>query len=260
MSIHPQKAPPSEPLDGGIGFLDARRFPYTELLESSYRAIKEELMSVLPLPRWSAYLDHDPRRGRAMLFLLYVRGRPNTRNCRLCPATAAVLARVPNLRQAAFAYLPPGARIAPHRGAPGILRVHLGLLCEDTLAGWRAAGRTERSVEGKVTIFHDGSLHEAWNEGSSPRVTLVCDPPAPAPRERELAGVLKAYEDRYGLPYLLRTHGRSRPSGHPYNRWALPTLLAVARAIAPVEGLLLPFVLFGYNRLEARHVPAASSD
>ena len=238
------------------GFYDKGAFPFTDLLESSHPAIKEELLGVLHRKRWSGYLDHDPRLGRAMLFLLYVRGRPNRRNCRLCPTTASVLAAIPNLSQAVFAFLPPGARIAPHRGAPGILRVHLGVLAEGTGAGWKSEGATELCVEGKVTIFDDGSLHEAWNDGSRPRVTLVCDPPAPVADESDLARTLRAYEGRYGAGYLLRTYGKSKAPSHPFNRMALPALLSMERAAALAEPLLLPPILFGYNHLVARHAPA----
>lgn len=240
------------------GFYEPKSFSFTERLESSHAAIKEELLGVLSRKLWSPYLDHDPRRGRAMMFLLYVRGRPNGRNCRFCPRTAAVLATIPNLRQAVFGFLPPGARIAPHRGAPGILRVHLGVLSEGTSAGWKAEGETELCVEGKVTIFDDGSLHEAWNDGRRPRVTLICDPPAPA-AEGEAVEAMRAYEMRYGPGYLLRTYGKSKSSGHPYNRLALPLLLSMERAAALAEPLLVPPILFGYNHLVARHAPEAET-
>lgn len=233
-------------------FFEPEAFPFTEALERNHDAIKRELLGVLGRRRWSRYVDHDERRGRALLFLLYVRGKPNRRNCRLCPTTAAVLAGIPNISQAVFGYLPAGAHIAPHRGAPGILRVHLGVLAEPGVAGWRVEDVTRDCAEGRVTIFHDGSRHEAWNRGGAFRVTLICDPPAPAADPADLRRAIEGYERRYGLPYLLRTFGRSRGPRHPYNRFVLPALLKGERWARRLEPWLLAVALFFYNRVSAR--------
>ena len=233
-------------------FFDPVAFPFTEALERNHEAIRRELLGVMGRRLWSRYVDHDERRGRALLFLLYVRGKPNRRNCRLCPITAAVLAEIPNISQAVFGYLPAGAHIAPHRGAPGILRVHLGVVAEPGAAGWRADGLARDCAEGKVTIFHDGALHEAWNRGGAGRVTLICDPPAPAADPTLLRHAIEGYERRYGLPYLLRTFGRSRGPRHPYNRFVLPALLKTERWARRLEPWLLDAALFFYNRWSAR--------
>jgi beta-hydroxylase len=240
------------------GFLNPKDFEFTALLESRYPAIRRELLSVLKRG-WSRYVNHDERRGRALLFLFYVKGRPNRRNCRLCPETAEVLAQIPGIRQAVFGFLPPGAHIAPHRGAPGILRVHLGVIAEPDAAGWKAEDETQNCVEGKVTIFEDGSLHEAWNHGNSPRVTLICDPPVSSDA-RAAREALEGYERRYGLDYLLRTYGKSRPATHPYNRLALPALLRLESWAARVEPWLLPPLLFYYNHVIARYTPVPHAD
>lgn len=237
------------------GFLDPGQLAFTELLESSYEAIKAELLGVMSLKRWGTYVDHNQQLGKALLYLLYVRGKPNTRNCRLCPTTSSVLAQIPNIRQAVFGYLPPGGRIAPHRGAPGILRVHLGVLAESGAAGWKAEGRSKLCEQGKVTVFDDGSLHEAWNDGLTPRVTLICDPPAPHLDEAGVQEALRQYEGRYGLGYLMRTYGKSKRPDHPYNRLALPALLSMERWASRAEPWVLPFVLSGYNRFLANHAP-----
>ena len=59
---------------------------------------------------------------------------------------------VPDLRQALLSALSPRARILPHRGAPGIVRVHLGLMAEPGRAGWRVAGESRPCVEGQVVV------------------------------------------------------------------------------------------------------------
>lgn len=240
-------------------FFEPGEFGFTEVLERNHPEIKRELLEVLHRRRWSRYVDHDERRGRALLFLLYVRGKPNRRNCRLCPTTAAILAGIPQVSQAVFGLLPPRSHIAPHRGAPGILRVHLGVMAEPGAAGWRVEGRTRECVEGKVTVFHDGSLHEAWNEGTAPRVTLICDPPAPNRDRAEVLRAVEGYERRYGLEYLARTYGKSRPGGHPYNRFVLPLILGMEAWARRLEPWLLATVLFFYNRFSARFTPGENA-
>jgi beta-hydroxylase len=241
------------------GFLNPHDFECTALLESSYPEIRRELMSVMKRGSWSRYVDHDQRRGRALLFLFYVKGRPNKRNCRLCPKTADVLSKIPGIRQAVFGFLPAGGHIAPHRGAPGILRVLLGVIAEPGTSGWKAEGETRDCVEGKVSIFDDGALHEAWNHGNAPRVVLICDPPASSNEEAARAA-LESYERRYNLSYLLRTYGKSRPPAHPYNRFALPLLLRLESLAVRLEPWLFPPMLFYYNHVIARDTPVTDAD
>ena len=117
----------------------------------------------------------------------------------------------------------------------------------------------ERALAGlqqEVTIFEDGALHEAWNRSNSPRVTLICDPPASSNKDAARAA-LEGYERRYGLGYLLRTYGKSKPASHPYNRLALPALLRLESRAVRLEPWLFSPILFYYNHRIARCTPAA---
>jgi hypothetical protein len=133
-------------------------------------------------------------------------------------------------------------------------------MAEAGASGWKAEGETQNCVEGKVTIFEDGALHEAWNRGDSPRVTLICDPPAPAADRASIQRALEQYERRYGLGYLMRTYGKSKPARHPFNRFVLPLLLPLESWTLRIEPWLFPAILFYYNRVHARHAPVPHAE
>jgi beta-hydroxylase len=127
------------------------------------------------LQRWRPYVEADAHEGGWDVLALYGSGRPDAAALAGCPATARALAAVPDMQQALFSCLAPGARIAPHAGAPGIARVHLGLFAEPGRSGWRVGGQERLCVAGEVVAFEDGCVHEAWNESEQPRVTLLFD-------------------------------------------------------------------------------------
>jgi hypothetical protein len=248
----PEYAPPGP-------FVDPRQLSYTKLLEANFPEIRQELLAVIGRKRWSPYLDRKAYRGTAMYLLLYARGRKNPSTCRLCPVTTKVLEAIPNIRQAVFGFLGPGAYISPHRGTAGVLRVHLGLIAEPGKAAWRVGGETRECVEGKVTVFEDGCLHEAWNRGESHRVTLICDPPAPHLRPDEVPKVLENYEKEFGAAYLLDTWAKSKPPGHPFHRFVIRPLLALEPIVTKLDRVFFPAALFFYNRFSARRTPIGAA-
>lgn len=236
-------------------FVDPAQLPYAKLLEARYPEIRQELLAVIEQKRWSPYLDRKAYRGTAMYFLLYARGRKNRRMCRLCPVTTQVLEAIPHIRQAVFGFLGPGAYISPHRGTAGILRVHLGLIAEPGTAAWRVGGETRECAEGRVVVFEDGCLHEAWNRGNSHRVTLICDPPAPHLRADDIPAVLDNYEKEFGAAYLLHTWGKGKPPSHPVRRFVIPVLLRLEPIVTALDRLFFPVALFFYNQFSARRAP-----
>ncbi len=168
-------------------------------LAARHAAIREEAARLLDIPfwgQWRPYAEDGTHEGagRWDVLALCGGGRRNQGALRHCPVTASVLAGVPDLRQALFSSLSPHTRIKPHRGAPGILRVHLGLFAEPGQSGWRVAGEVRPCVEGEVVIFADGCEHEAWNDGDNHRITLLFDTPAPDLSAEERRAVLAAYD------------------------------------------------------------------
>lgn len=95
----------------------------------------------------------------------------------LCPVTTALLQRIPTVKAAMFAALPPGGRLVTHRDPfAGSLRYHLGLVtpnadsCYISVDGERYFWR-----DGEGVIFDETFLHYAENQSDQMRIILFCD-------------------------------------------------------------------------------------
>lgn len=130
--------------------------------------------------RWSAF--HFSRHGR-----------PVEENRRRCPATAALLDGLPLMRipgyspEAMFSVLEPKTRIPPHYGSVnGRLTVHLPLVVPPECGALRVRGEARAWVEGKLLVFDDAMIHEAWNDSEAVRAVLIFDVwnPQLSPAER----------------------------------------------------------------------------
>ncbi|HSX61957.1 MAG TPA: aspartyl/asparaginyl beta-hydroxylase domain-containing protein [Tahibacter sp.] len=104
-------------------------------------------------------------------------GQPGRFARRLCPATVAIVERVPAIRGAMFSILPPGADLRlPFDPAAGSLRYHLGLetpnseRCFITVDGTRRTWR-----DGEDFIIDETRAHHAANATDGPLLILVCD-------------------------------------------------------------------------------------
>lgn len=98
---------------------------------------------------------------------------------RLCPQTWRILQTIPGMKTAMFSIFEPGKYLKPHRGPyNGVLRLHLGLLVPDTpprTVAIQVDNRVCHWQEGKVLIFDDSYVHEAWNHSDQTRVVLFVD-------------------------------------------------------------------------------------
>jgi beta-hydroxylase len=95
----------------------------------------------------------------------------------LCPVTTGLLQRIPTVKAAMFAALPPGGRLVTHRDPfAGSLRYHLGLVtpnadsCYISVDGERYSWR-----DGEGVIFDETYLHYAENQSDMMRIILFCD-------------------------------------------------------------------------------------
>ncbi|MBV8034270.1 MAG: aspartyl/asparaginyl beta-hydroxylase domain-containing protein [Pelomonas sp.] len=95
----------------------------------------------------------------------------------LCPVTTALLQRIPTVKAAMFAALPPGGRLVTHRDPfAGSVRYHLGLVtpnddrCYISVDGERYSWR-----DGQGVIFDETYLHYAENQSDQMRIILFCD-------------------------------------------------------------------------------------
>lgn len=159
-------------------FYDTALFPFTALLEGSWRVIRAELDALtgeefIDWPEHSLYGERGWK-----TFGLYAFGQRQPEGCARCPQTEKLVRQIPGLMMAGFSRLAPGAHIVPHRGYEGysgyVLRVHLGLDVPADCA-IRVGTETRSWQEGKCLVFDDSFEHEAWNRGDRTRTVLLCD-------------------------------------------------------------------------------------
>jgi aspartyl/asparaginyl beta-hydroxylase (cupin superfamily)/Flp pilus assembly protein TadD len=191
-----------------IEYFDPELFPWLKELEAACDQIRAELLSIWddgldgarpyvrfeagkPVNQW-AELNHNP--AWSAWFLLED-GQPNEANCARCPATAALLDRLPLLDipgkspTAMFSILAPKTRIPPHTGTSNVrTTIHLPLVVPPG-CGFRVGARTREWEEGKAWAFDDTIEHEAWNDSERPRAVLIVDAWNPLLTEAERAGV-----------------------------------------------------------------------
>lgn len=170
-------------------FFDIDRvYPSLRLLDQQYGTIRAEFDAIMPMrqqmPRYhdidddllyaSGRIDRDKRWN---VFMLYCYGEKPAFNRARCPATCALLERIPFLCQALFSILDAGKSIPRHTSPSRYyLRYHLGMqvpasnppfiLLKDQKYTWR---------EGESVLFDDSWDHEIVNHASEPRAVLIVD-------------------------------------------------------------------------------------
>jgi beta-hydroxylase len=170
---------------GDRPFFDPATFRWVRGVEASYPAIRDEVDRLFdedePIPgfeeisRDQIKLSSD-RRWKTFFLLGY--GERFDDNIRHCPATWAVLQRIPGLTTAFFSILEPGKVLPSHRGPyKGVLRYHLGVIvpARAELCSIEVADERRSWAEGQSLIFDDTFLHSARNDSKERRVVLFVD-------------------------------------------------------------------------------------
>lgn len=181
--IASQSTVPNEPL------LDAADFSWIAPLEENWHAIRDEALAVTrkaeaipPLGLVSPDHARIARGTEWRAFFLHGYGHRIEANRARCPATTALIDRIPALNSAFFSVLVPGAVIPRHKGVTkGLLTCHLGLQvpagdCRMTLDdrlefGWQ---------EGRALVFDDSYPHAVANATQGTRIVLLIQVHRPA--------------------------------------------------------------------------------
>ena len=156
---------------------DINRFPWGGRLAGSWDDIRAEWDEFTQaggqLPHRRDLLDEDQGSdGPWKAGLLISKGKPATRLAERFPTTVERTLDVPGIWSALWSVLPPGTELPEHQGPnAGVLRFHLGVDCPE-----HSALRVNDTVlpyqDKRAILFDDTALHEAWNRGSTDRVTL----------------------------------------------------------------------------------------
>jgi beta-hydroxylase len=151
-------------------------FPFTRLLEESWRDVLDEYRNVAA--QVDAWPETQYYEGDWGTFGLYAFGHRQASHCAACPRTTRLVEQIPGMVMAGFSRLAPGTHITPHKGYGGwaefVLRCHLGLTVNDRCA-LRVGSETRQWQAGKTLVFCDAVEHEAWNSGDTERVVLLLD-------------------------------------------------------------------------------------
>jgi beta-hydroxylase len=164
-------------------FLERRKFPHLDPLREEWQTIRDEALRLFDRGHIRAAERHNDasfasffKEGWKRFYLTwYGESLPSARS--LCPRTVALLRRIPEVKAAMFALLPPGAKLNPHRDPfAGSLRYHLGLVTPNSDACRIFVDGEEYSWrDGKDVLFDETYVHWAENRTDVTRVILFCD-------------------------------------------------------------------------------------
>jgi aspartyl/asparaginyl beta-hydroxylase (cupin superfamily) len=201
-----------------IEFSDAEDFSWVPQLESETDVIRQELEGVLgqrtsfdPYVTSSSDRPHTDQHGMVNdknwgAFYLWKNGALVEENAALCPKTVEIMKKIPLLfcgqrsPNVLFSILQPGAKIPPHTGMVNTrLICHLPIIIPEN-CGFRVGNDVRKWVEGKVWLFDDTILHEAWNNSDKIRTILLFEVWKPELSETERKLVTNIFEaiDSYG--------------------------------------------------------------
>jgi beta-hydroxylase len=165
-------------------FVAVEAFEELALLQSHWQEIRDEALALARQGDIKASARHDDagfnsffKTGWQRFHLKWYADAPHPSAAALCPKTVALLQRLPTIKAAMFASLPPGARLVRHRDPfAGSLRYHLGLAtpnddrCFIDVDGQRYSWR-----DGQGVVFDETYLHYAENTTDAQRIILFCD-------------------------------------------------------------------------------------
>jgi aspartate beta-hydroxylase len=183
---------------------DPDAFPWTREIDAAFDDIRRDVVALIedgelaPIP--VANIPKAERRGDQLL-IDGDRGGWDIRRlasfttripevCACCPATAALLDRIPGLTgTAGFGVMLPGTHLTAHCGnTKAKVRCHLGI---DVPSGCRlrVGSETREWIQRGWLMFDDSFEHEVWHDGDRTRVVFILDVYHPDLTEAERAWV-----------------------------------------------------------------------
>jgi beta-hydroxylase len=246
-------------------YLDRSAFGHLDPLREQWQVIREEALHLFDEGYIRAAEKHNDasfasffKEGWKRFYLTWY-GEPLASAHTLCPNTVALLEKIPEVKAAMFALLPPGAKLNPHRDPfAGSLRYHLGLVTPNSDACRIFVDGEEYSWrDGEDVLFDETYVHWAENGTEQTRVILFCDVERPlrTPLLRainrvvsrvlgqatasqnvateEVGAVNRLYALAHRMGEAKKRFKRARPKTYRYGR-ILIGLLALAWLLAPL--------------------------
>jgi beta-hydroxylase len=167
----------------GGPYIDPAQFSELEVLQRHWPTIRDEAMRLDDEGFIRAAASYNDagfnsffRTGWTRFYLKwYGDDLPSARS--MCPATTELLAKIPSIKGAMFASLPPGSRLVRHRDPyAGSFRYHLGLTTPNSEGCYiDVDGRRYHWRDGEAVMFDETFIHYAENTTDHRRVILFCD-------------------------------------------------------------------------------------
>lgn len=164
-------------------YLPTNTFPELAPLQEHWQEIREEAVNLQKNMQIKAAANNDDAGFNSFFktgwkrFYLKWYGDAHPSAMELCPVTTSLVAKIPTVKAAMFAELPPGAKLNLHRDPyAGSLRYHLGLLTpQDDECMISVDGQPYSWREGEGVIFDETYMHWAENRTNGNRIVLFCD-------------------------------------------------------------------------------------
>jgi len=171
---------------------DTKEFEWISKLEENYEVIRDELLSLRNQkgfqpyrgPSWISNIKAKDGVGSVStdsgdwnVFYLFLHDMKFDENCKKCPKTVEIIEKyVPRqYHHTFFSAVSPNTHIMKHNGPTNKkLRIHLPLVGIEG-SRLRVGKETRYQEAGKCYVFDDSFEHEAWHDGSSTRIILICD-------------------------------------------------------------------------------------
>ncbi|MGH7041375.1 MAG: aspartyl/asparaginyl beta-hydroxylase domain-containing protein [Acetobacteraceae bacterium] len=166
-----------------VAFPDRRRFTDVDMLRDNWKVIRDEAAGLSDQGHIREALKDTDASFSSFIKVgwkrFYVKwyGDPLPSAQALCPKTVELVSRIPSVKAAMFALLPPGVTLNPHRDPfAGSLRYHLGLMTPNSRDCHIFVDGQEYSWnDGKDVVFDETCVHWVENRTDQTRVILLCD-------------------------------------------------------------------------------------
>ena len=180
-------------------------FPELAPLKEHWEEIRAEALSLNEAGRISAATGYNDlgfnsffRSGWKRFYLTWY-GEELASARASCPRTVELLSKIPSIKGAMFASLPPEGKLVRHRDPyAGSLRYHLGLSTPNSPGCYiEVDGQRYFWRDGEAVMFDETFIHHAENTTDHQRVILFCDV------ERPLRGRLLAAVNRWFASHVM---------------------------------------------------------
>ncbi len=161
-------------------YIEMKNFPELQVLVDNWKIIRDDAMRLRNASQIKASDNRDDlgfnsffKTGWKRFYLKWY-GSDLKSAKRLCPTTVDMLKKIPSVKGAMFAMLPPGATLVRHRDPyAGSYRFHMGLMTPNSKDCYISVdGENYYWKDGEAVLFDETYIHYAANNTDQDRTIL----------------------------------------------------------------------------------------